>query len=165
METKSGVKVEAQGEREILMTREFNAPRDLVFECHTKPELIKRWLLGPDGWIMDVCDVDLRVGGKYRYVWKKIADGTMMGMGGTYKVVSRPESIHCTEIFDEAWYAGEALVQSSFTEKNERTTLKVTILYNSKETRDMVLKSPMESGVAASYNRLEDLLISSKAKG
>ncbi|TGK04003.1 ATPase [Leptospira semungkisensis] len=158
METKSKLKVTAQGEREIVMTRDFDAPRDLVFECHTKPELLKKWLLGPDGWIMEVCEVNLKIGGKYRYVWKQIADGITMGMGGEFKVITRPELIHCTEVFDEAWYPGEALVQSHFLEKNERTTLIVTILYNSKETRDMVLKSPMEGGVAISYNRLEDLM-------
>jgi uncharacterized protein YndB with AHSA1/START domain len=62
--------IAAHGDREILITRVFDAPRRLIFDAYTKPDLIKRWLLGPDGWSMPICETDLRAGGKYRYVWR-----------------------------------------------------------------------------------------------
>jgi uncharacterized protein YndB with AHSA1/START domain len=144
-------------DQEIVMTRVFNAPRKLVFEAMTKPELVKKWLLGPPGWTMPVCEIDLRVGGTYRYVWRN-ADGSEMGMGGVYREIVRPERIVATEKFDEAWYPGEAVDTSVLVEQGGRTTLTTTVRYESREIRDAVLKSPMESGVAASYDRLADLV-------
>jgi uncharacterized protein YndB with AHSA1/START domain len=150
--------ITAHGDREIVVTRIFDAPRRLVFDAYTKPELIKRWLLGPDGWSMPVCEIDLRVGGKYRYVWKSDSDGREMGMGGVYREVVAAERIVATEVFDEAWYPGEAVDTIAFIEREGKTTLTQTILYNSRETRDAVLKSPMETGMAASFDRLEKFL-------
>ena len=86
------LKIAAAADREIVMTRIFDAPRRLVFECMTKPELLRRWLLGPPGWSMVVCDVDLRVGGAYRYVWRN-QKGTEMGMGGVFREIVRPERL------------------------------------------------------------------------
>ncbi|HEY1270344.1 MAG TPA: SRPBCC family protein [Terriglobales bacterium] len=140
------------------MTRTLNAPRHLVFEAFTKPELIKQWLLGPDGWSMPVCEVDLRVGGKYRYVWRRDKDGTEMGMGGVYREIVVPERIVSTEQFDQAWYPGEAVGTLTLVEQAGKTKITSTVLYESRDARDGVLKSPMESGVAASYDRLEELL-------
>ena len=161
-----GLKVVANGEREIVMTRVFDAPRKLVFEAMSKPELLRRWLLGPDGWSMPVCEIDLRVGGKYRYVWRNTASGQEMGMGGVYREIAVPERVVVTEKFDQAWYPGEAVCTFVLTEHAGKTTLTQTILYNSQETRDAVLKSPMEAGVAASYNRLDQVLatMDSRAK-
>src|SRR5207249_2286098 len=85
------LKVTTPSDREIVMTRVFDAPRKLVFDAHTKPDLVKRWLLGPPGWSMPVCEIDLRVGGKYRYVWRQDNDGTQMGMGGVYREIVAPE--------------------------------------------------------------------------
>lgn len=150
--------ITAHGNREILVTRLFDATRRLVFDAYTKPELIKQWLLGPDGWSMPVCKVDLRVGGKYRYVWKSDADGREMGMGGIYREVVPPERIVVTEVFDEAWYPGDAVDTIVLVEKAGQTTLTQTIRYNSPETRDAVLKSPMQKGMAASYDRLDKFL-------
>ena len=144
---------------EISMTRVFDAPRRMVFDAFTKPELVKRWLLGPPGWTMPVCEIDLRVGGAYRYVWRH-ADGKEMGMGGIYREIVPQERLVCTELFDEAWYPGEALVTTILAEQGGRTTLTSTMLYVWQETRDAVLKSGMERGVAASYDRLEELLMS-----
>lgn len=158
------LKVAANGEREIVMTRTFNAPRTLVFEAMTKPEFVKRWLLGPDGWSMPVCEIDLKVGGKYRYVWKQDSDGTEMGMGGVFREVVAPERIVVTEKFDQAWYPGEAVGRMELVEKDGKTTLTQTIQYDSRATRDAVLKSPMKSGVTASYNRLETLLAEPQLK-
>jgi uncharacterized protein YndB with AHSA1/START domain len=150
--------ISAQGDREIVVTRVFDAPRRLVFDAYTKPELVKRWLLGPDGWSMPVCEIDLRPGGKYRYVWRQDSDGKEMGMGGVYREVVRPERFVATEAFDEAWYPGEAVDTIVFTEQAGKTTLTQTILYDSRETRDAVLKSPMKKGMAMSYDRLEGFL-------
>ncbi|MGA8490293.1 MAG: SRPBCC family protein [Terriglobales bacterium] len=150
--------ITAHGDREIVVTRVFDAPRHLIFDAYTKPELIKQWLLGPDGWSMPVCEVDLRAGGKYRYVWKSDADGREMGMGGIYREVAAPERIVVTEVFDEAWYPGEAVDTIVLVEKAGKTTLTQTILYNSRETRNAVLKSPMQTGMAASYDKLEKFL-------
>jgi uncharacterized protein YndB with AHSA1/START domain len=156
------LKVTTGGDREIVMTRVFNAPRRLVFSALTKPELVKQWLLGPPGWTMPVCEIDLRVGGKYRYVWRH-ADGREMGMGGVYREIVPHERILSTELFDEAWYPGESLITSTLVEQGGKTTLTTTILYVSREARDGVLKSGMESGVAVSYDRLEELLASQPA--
>jgi uncharacterized protein YndB with AHSA1/START domain len=146
------------GDREIVVTRVFDAPRRLVFDAYTKPELLKTWLLGPDGWSMPVCEIDLRAGGKFRYVWKNDADGSEMGMRGIYREVVVPERIVSTEVFDEAWYPGEAVDTIALAERDGKTTLTQTILYNSRETRDAVLKSPMKTGMAASYDKLENVL-------
>jgi uncharacterized protein YndB with AHSA1/START domain len=150
--------IKANGDREIVVTRVFDAPRRLVFDAYTKPELIKQWLIGPDGWSMPICETDLRPGGKYRYVWRNDTDGSEMGMGGVYREVAPPERIVATELFDEAWYPGEAVDTIVLTEQGGKTTLTQTILYDSRETRDAVLKSPMQTGMAASYDRLEKFL-------
>jgi uncharacterized protein YndB with AHSA1/START domain len=159
MRTTNKLTVSASGDREILMTRLLNAPRQLVFDAFTKPELIKRWLTGPPGWEMVTCEVDLRVGGKYRYVWRN-AQGDM-GMGGVYKEIVAPERIVSTEKFDQAWYEGEAVGTLVLTARGGATLVSQTVQYQSKAARDGVLKSPMESGVAYSYDRLEELLAAS----
>ena len=151
--------IAAQGERELVMTRTFDAPRDLVFDAMTKPELLRRWLFGPTGWTMTVCEVDLRVGGKYRYEWRK-DDGTEMGMGGVYREIVRPSRIATTELFDQDWTGGEASSIAVLEEKSGTTTLTTTMLYASRESRDAVLKSGMERGVAAGYDRLDDIFAS-----
>ena len=148
----------ALGEREIVMTREFDAPRRLVFDAFTKPELLRKWLLGPDGWAMPVCEVDLRVGGAYRFVWKRDSDGSTMGVSGVYREVSPPERTVHTERFDDAWYPGESVITTVFEEEAGRTKATITLLYVSREARDGVLRSPMESGVRQSYDRLAEVL-------
>lgn len=158
MTDSANLKVTAPGDREIVMTRSFDAPRNLVFDAHTKPELVKRWLLGPPGWSMPVCEIDLRVGGKYRYVWRRDRDGKEMSMGGVYREIVVPERIVNTEKFDDPWYPGEALDTLILVEHAGKTTLTQTMLLESREIRDAVLKSGMESGVAVSYDRLAELL-------
>ena len=137
MNSSGALKVTAQSDREIVMTRVFDAPRNLVFDAYTKPELLRRWLGVFGGYSMPVCEVDLRVGGTYRFVWRG-PDGAEMGVRGVYREVVRPERLVHTEKFDEAWYPGEALIT--------------------------VLKSPMESGVAQSYDKLAELLAAGGAE-
>jgi uncharacterized protein YndB with AHSA1/START domain len=164
MKDSGTLKLTTHGDREIVMTRIFDAPRSLVFEAFTKPELVKRWLLGPDGWSMPVCEIDLRVGRPYRYVWRHV-DGNEMGMGGVYREIVPPERIVATEKFDQPWYPGEAVGTLVLTGQGGKTTLTQTILYESRATRDAVLKSPMERGVAASYDRLAELVASPATSG
>jgi uncharacterized protein YndB with AHSA1/START domain len=141
------------------------ALRRLVFDALTKPELVKQWLLGPPGWPVPVCDIDLKVGGTYRYVWKRESDGTEMSSGGVFREIIAPDRIVATEKFEQPWYRGEALATSDLVEHEGKTTLTMTILYDSRETREMVLKSGMERGVAASYDRLAELLASLDPSG
>ncbi len=157
MKSTGKLKLEARGDREIVMTRAFDAPRDLVFDAHTRPELLQRWLGVFGGWTLPVCEVDLRVGGAYRWVWRN-ADGREMGVRGVYREVVRPERLVNTEQFDDPWYPGESVNTTVFVEQAGKTTMTVTMRYESREARDGVLASPMESGVAASYDKLAELL-------
>jgi uncharacterized protein YndB with AHSA1/START domain len=162
MRDTGALKVAARGDRELVMTRVFAAPRTLVFDAFTKPDLVQRWLLGPPGWSMPVCEIDLRVGGNYRYVWRADRAGTEMGMGGVYREIVVPERLVATERFDQSWYPGEAVGTIVLVEQGGRTTLTQTLLYDSRAARDVVVKSPMETGVAASYDRLAELLASAR---
>src|SRR4030088_909278 len=103
------LKLAARGDREIVMTRVFDAPRTLVFDAFTKPELVRRWLLGPEGWSMPVCEIDLRVGGAYRYILREETTCKEMGMGRIFRDILRPERLVATERFDDSWYPGEAV--------------------------------------------------------
>jgi len=150
------VTVEAKGERELVIRRSFKAPKSLVFQAHTECKYLKRWMFGPDGWTLDVCEIDLKVGGKYRWVWKK--DEIEMGAGGEYREVERPDRLVCTEQFDDPWYPGEAISTVTFIEEAGVTTLTNTMRYISADARDTVLQSPMEEGLSLGYDRLEVLL-------
>ena len=118
MAATGNLKVTMHSDREIVMTRDFDAPRSLVFEAYTKPELLKRWLFGPDGWSFAVCEIDLKVGGKYRYVWRH-SDGPEMGMGGVYREIVPPERLVCTELFDEDWTGGECADNRFYRERRQ----------------------------------------------
>lgn len=155
-------RVSTPTDREVEVERDFNAPRQVVFDAFTRPEMVRRWLLGPDGWTMTVCEIDLRVGGAYRYVWRKESTGMQMGMGGVFREVVRPERLVATEKFDDAWYPGEAVDTTVFEERAGITTVTLTVLYESKEARDAATRSGMERGMAAGYNRLEQVLASGR---
>lgn len=157
------LRVTTPSDREIAMIRDFDAPARLVWDAYTRPELLKRWLGVFGGWTMDVCEVDLRVGGKYRYVWRG-PNGEVMGMGGTFLELVPHERIVATEKFDEPWYEGEAVDTTTFEERGGKTTMTTIMRLDSKEIRDKVLQSPMESGVAASYDQLAEVLASMPAK-
>ena len=157
MKNTGTLKLTTRGDREIVMTRIFDAPRSLVFEAFSKPELVRQWLLGPPGWSMPVCEIDFKVGGRYRYVWRH-ANGQEMGMGGVHREIVVPERIVATEKFDESWYPGEAVGTIVLVEQGGKTALTQTVLYESSEAREAVLKSPMEQGVTAGYDRLAELL-------
>ena len=156
------LKVTTPSDREIAMTRAFEAPRALVWEAMTRPELVKRWLGVHKGWSLAVCEIDLRIGGAYRYVWRG-PDGVEMGMGGVYKEIVAPERIVNTEKFDQAWYSGEAQGTVVLVEHGTTTTLTMTVLYESRATRDAVIASPMAEGVTSGYDKLAEVLVSLRA--
>ena len=151
------LKITTPSDREIAMTRVFDAPRRLVYDAYTKPELLKRWLGVHNGWVFAVCEIDLKVGGTYRYVWRN-PKGVEMGMGGVYQELVPFERIVATEHFDQSWYEGDAVGTVTFDERDGKTTLTITVRYQSKDVRDAVLASPMEQGVAEGFNKLAELL-------
>ena len=155
--TPTALKVTTPTDRELVMTREFNASRAMVFDALTKPDVLQRWLLGPPGWTMPVCEIDLRVGGKYRYVWEN-ADGRKMGMGGTFQEIVRPSRVVATEAYEDYWTGGETLVTTELVETRGTTILRMTVRYASQEARDAAIKMGATKGVEASYDRLEQLL-------
>jgi uncharacterized protein YndB with AHSA1/START domain len=141
-------------DREIVITRVFDAPRRLVFEALTNPEHVPNWY-GPRGWTLPVCQIDFRPGGTWRFVLRG-PQGREMGMRGVYQEIAPPERLVSTESFDD--YPGESLNTVVLTENDGKTTLTVTVLYPSKEVRDAVLNSGMEAGASETYDRLAEYL-------
>lgn len=152
--TKVKLEITTPSARELRWSRVFAAPRARVFAAISTPALVRRWLLGPPGWEMPVCEIDLRPGGAYRYVWRREQDGKEMGMGGIYREIVVPERIVASERFDEAWYPGEALATMELRERDLETTLIQTLQYESEAARDAVLRTGFEAGVAESFERL-----------
>ena len=144
---------------EVTITRVFDAPRALVFDAFTKPALVKRWLLGPPGWTMPVCEIDPKVGGAIRYVWRHPERGDM-AMSGTFRKIERPDRLVHTELFDQDWTGGEALVTTTFEEHEGRTVVSATVRYSSRAARDGALKTGMIAGWSKGHDRLDDLLVS-----
>jgi uncharacterized protein YndB with AHSA1/START domain len=155
--------VSLPSDTQIEVVREFDAPAELVFRAWFEPALVRRWLLGPPGWSMPTCEIDGRVGGAYRFVWKN-DDGRTMAMGGVYKEIERPRRWVATERFDEAWYEGEALVRSELAEADGRTIHTMLIKYETKAGRDMALQTGMSDGMEAGYQRLDAILAEEMAQ-
>ena len=149
--------VTTPSDEQIVITRQFDAPRHLVFACYTQPALIKRWLNGAEGWIMTECEFEPRVGGKYRYVWKA-PSGYVMAMGGTVREIEPVERVVSAELFEDDWTGGETISRLELTEASERTTLVNTITYSSKEARDGALKTPMADGMEYGFKKLDTVL-------
>jgi uncharacterized protein YndB with AHSA1/START domain len=148
--------VTTPSDREIVVTRTFEAPRELVFLCFSKPELVRRWL-GPADWTMPVCDIDFRVGGKWRFVLKS-PQGFELGSRGVYREIDPPVRIVNTELYDMDWTGGETIVTVTFAEADGRTTATTAVLYSSQQARDAAAKTPMTTGMETSYRRLDELL-------
>lgn len=142
-------------DREVAITRVFDAPGRLVFEAWTSPEHLPHWMLGPEGWTMPVCEIDLRPGGSWHFVWRR-SDGTEMGMHGVYREIKPPERLVSTESWGGNW--PETLNTLVLTEEAGKTTATLTILYPSKEARDAALQTGMKDGVAVSFDRLAEYL-------
>ncbi|GGS95479.1 ATPase [Planobispora rosea] len=157
-----GLTVRALSGTGLLLTRTFAAPRRLVFDAFTRPELLRRWH-GARGWHLVVCEVDLRAGGAWRFV-SRGPDGAEMGLGGTYHEVDAPGRLVHSEIHD-GWEEGEALVTTVFGERDGRTEMTTTVRYPSREIRDGVLRTPMERGAGEAYDRLAEMLDEMTLKG
>jgi uncharacterized protein YndB with AHSA1/START domain len=151
------LQVSTPSDREVSMTRVFDAPRRLVFEAWTKPELLKRWLYGPADWRLADCKIDLRPGGALRFEWRH-QDGNHMGFSGVYREITPPDRLVFTEVWDEDWTGGETLVTITFAEHAGKTTMTQTVLYSSRAARDAALKTGMEHGAAQSFDRLAEFL-------
>ena len=141
--------------RKIVMTRVFDAPRRLVFEAWTSPKHLPHWMLGPEGWTMPVCEIDLRPGGAWHFVWRR-SDGTEMGMRGVYREITPPERLVSTESWGGDW--PETINTLLLNEKDGKTTMSQTVLYPSKDARDAALKTGMKTGMDQSFARLDDML-------
>lgn len=145
---------------EVVVVRSFAAPRALVFEAHTVPALVQRWLLGPPGWIMPVCEMDVRVGGRYAWRWRD-GKGAEFGFTGEFLEVVPPSRLVHTETFDPGTIGGEmgeALVTTEFVEEAGVTTQTMRIRYASKAVRDAAVKTGMTDGMELSYRNLDDVL-------
>ena len=142
-------------DREVSMTRVFDAPRRLVWEAYTKPEHIRQWLLGPEGWTMPVCEMDLRPGGAWHFVWRK-DDGAEMGMTGVYREIVPHERLVNTERWGPEW--PETINTVVFTEEKGKTRVTLTVLYPSKEARDAAMRTGMKEGANRSFDRLDAVL-------
>ena len=150
-------------DREVKVTRSFKAPRALVYRAFTEPELVQRWLLGPPGWSMPVCEMDVRVGGKYRWRWRNDQDGKEFGFNGTFREVDPPSKLVHTEAYDPGTIGGgfpgnDAIVTATFTEEGGVTTMTSLIDFGSKEARDAAVATGMTDGMEQSYQLLDRLL-------
>ena len=150
-------------DREVRVAREFNAPRQLVYDAHTKPELVQKWQTGYEGWDMPICDMDVRVGGKYRWQWKSREDGKKFGFFGTFTEVNEPSKLAHEEYYDPgdtdfAMPVGDpCIVSLDLSEQDGVTTLVCTMKFASKEARDGAVSTGMTDGMEFSYARLDDM--------
>ncbi|GGF13319.1 ATPase [Youhaiella tibetensis] len=150
------VDVSLPSDTELAVTRVFEAPARLVFDFHTRPEHVRRWLLGPPGWSMPVCEIDLRIGGGYRYVWRNDADGTQFGTTGTYREIVEPTRIVHTENMEG--FEGESLCTLTLLEDGAMTTLTYVFRFQSRAARDGAMSTGMTDGMGLSYDRLDEAM-------
>ena len=164
------LEVTLPSDREIRVVRQFDAPRELVWDCHTKPELVRRWALGPPGYSMPVCLIDLRVGGRYRYVWRGDETGFEFGAAGEHLEIEAPHRLVTTQIMDgmdgkpmldEPPVDPEQAAVNILTleERDGRTILTMNMAFPSEEIRDCALNSGMTGGMGQSYDRIDDIVV------
>jgi uncharacterized protein YndB with AHSA1/START domain len=155
--------VSTPSDHEVKVVRAFKAPIDLVWKAHTTPELVRRWCLGPPGWAMPVCEIDLRVGGKYRWRWRSEEDGKEFGFHGEYTEVSAPLKLVHTEFFDPGDVGGDmgsgSLNTLTFTEEKGVTILTALMNFHTKEARDAAVATGMTDGMEQSYQLLDKLFL------
>jgi uncharacterized protein YndB with AHSA1/START domain len=161
--TTDRAQVTLPSEREVKVTRSFRAPRALVYRAYTEPQLVQRWLLGPPGWSMPVCEMDVRVGGRYRWRWRNDQDGSEFGFAGTFREVQPATRLVHTEAYDPGSVGGgypgnDAIVTVTFTEESGVTTMTTLIDFGSKEARDAAVATGMTDGMEQSYQLLDRLL-------
>ena len=150
-------------EREVKVVRSFKAPRSLVYRAYTEPALVRQWMLGPPGWSMPVCEMDVRVGGSYRWRWRSDADGTEFGFSGVFREVVPAARLTHSEAFDpgttgQPSSGGEALVTTTFAEEAGQTTVTTLMDFGSREGRDAAVATGMTDGMEQSYQLLDRVL-------
>ncbi|MEN3381537.1 MAG: hypothetical protein V7608_1581 [Hyphomicrobiales bacterium] len=151
--------VTTPSDTEIVMTRIFDASRGLVFDAYTKSAMLRGWLGGAE-WTIDVCDVDLRAGGGYRWTWHN-AKGKQIGERGTYREIVPGARIVAASAFDEPWYPGGCIETIAFTRQGDATAVTTTLRYDTREARDIALNAGLTRGVTESYARLDAVLATS----
>lgn len=149
--------VDTPNDTDILVVRSFNAPRALVWKAFHTPEFVTQWLLGPGDWSMPVCEIDARVGGRFKYGWAH-GDGRTMKMSGTYLEVSPPDRTVHREQFDEDWAGAPTTVTTAFSEADGVTTVTMTISFESRDAREAARATGMTAGMEDGYARLDKLL-------
>jgi uncharacterized protein YndB with AHSA1/START domain len=155
-EAKSGVTLFTMpSDTEIVATRTVEAPRGQVWKMSTRPDYLPHWMLGPDEWTMPVCEIDLKPGGAWRYVWRR-ADGSELEMHGEYREVLAPERLVMTESWGGDW--PETLNTLVLTQTKGKTTMVCKVQYPSKRDRDAATATRMKDGWSASYDRLDAYL-------
>jgi len=147
---------------EVKVARTFDATAHLVWRSYTEPDLLRRWMLGPAGWSMPVCEVDLRVGGRYRWHWKNFESGGEFGFHGVFLHIEPDAQIVHTQIFDPGTVGGTmavtAVITVTFEEANGQTTMVTVIKFQSIEDRDAAISTGMTDGMEASYRLLDAML-------
>lgn len=152
----SALTISTPGDRQIVVVRDFDAPRELVFLCFSKPDLMRRWYGMPD-WTTFVCDIDFRVGGKWR-IGQRSPDGYELASQGVYTAILPPERIEQTEYYDDDWTQGGTTNVLVLTEQDGITTSTMTITYSSPEARAAAAASPMAEGMEIGFRRLDAAL-------
>jgi uncharacterized protein YndB with AHSA1/START domain len=149
-------------DHEVKVVRKFNAPSALVYKAYTTPELMQRWLLGPPGWTMPVCEMDVRVGGQFRWRWRNIENGQEFGFHGEFRVLEPGRRIVHTEYYDPGSVGGDmgdgSLITVELTEQNGVTTMSTLMDFYTKEARDAAMSTGMTDGMEITYQRLEEML-------
>jgi uncharacterized protein YndB with AHSA1/START domain len=161
--TMDKAQVTLPSDREVKVTRSFKAARSLVYRTYTESALVQRWLLGPPGWSMPVCEMDVRVGGRYQWRWRSDTGASEFGFTGTFREVQPPSRLVHTQTYDpgtlgDAYPQSEALVSVTFTEDSSITTVTTLIAFGSKEARDAAFATGMTDGMEQSYQLLDALL-------
>lgn len=154
--------VSTPSDREVQVQRSFTAPVDLVWRAYTEPALIRRWMLGPPGWSMPVCEMDVRAGGKFRWRWRSDDDGKEFGFHGVYQEVVVHSTLAHTQQYDPGDVGGsmgeEAIATVTFAERGDFTLVTTTIRFASKADRDAALSTGMTDGMEMSYQLLDGVL-------
>jgi len=150
---------------EVKVLRSFRAPRALVYRAYTEPELVRRWMSGQPGWSMPICEMDVRVGGRFQWRWRNDEDGSEFGFSGTYREVQPPSKIVNTEAYEPGtstvgggYPNKDAIVTVTFAEDGGVTTISTLVDYGSKEARDAAVATGMTDGMEQSYQLLDGVL-------
>jgi uncharacterized protein YndB with AHSA1/START domain len=151
-------------DREVKVTRSFKAPKGLVYRTYSEPQLVRKWLLGPAGWSMPVCEMDVRVGGRFEWRWRSADGANEFGFSGTFREIQPASRVVHTQAYDPGTLGGafprgdEAIVTVTFTEEAGITTVTTLIDFGSKAARDGAVSTGMTDGMEQSYQLLDRLL-------